>query len=373
MADDDLTQSPRDFAFLVAPISLARSEIRARSDTVLALVRHVLDIFQLSLVRADQIVGTGIITSDIITSLARARFIIADISGSNPNVMYEVGIAHTLGRQVILITDESTDIPFDIAITRVIRYDLETVKGAEDFQKRLTQTIQLLMSGTEPGLTGVSPVQIALGADHAQAQTLQSAEDIGTSPSERILATLGDMRERMASMEARMVSLAGRQTSASSDEAGPTYSRKIFIVHGHDTELKLELRNFLRDLDFEPIILHERPDGGKTIYSKLLGEASDVGYAFILLSPDDRGGKADTDEFMPRARQNVVFEHGLFTGHLSPERVCAIVRKSVEIPSDLHGVVYKQVADGASLTSIALDLARELRAAGYDIDMNKLS
>lgn len=118
--------------------------------------------------------------------------------------------------------------------------------------------------------------------------------------------------------------------------------------------------------------MHERPDGGKTIYSKLLGEANDVGYAFILLTPDDRGGEVTSDTLMPRARQNVVFEHGLFAGYLSPERVCAIVRGSVEIPSDLSGVIYKHVPDGSSLTSIALDIARELRAAGYILDMNKL-
>jgi predicted nucleotide-binding protein len=125
-------------------------------------------------------------------------------------------------------------------------------------------------------------------------------------------------------------------------------------------------------LDFEPVILHEQPDRGQTIFSKLKVEMADVGFAFVLLTPDDVGSIATEANQKPRARQNVVFEHGLFAGLLQPNRVCAIRRGEVEIPSDLHGVLYKTVPEGETLRSIALEISNELKAAGYILDVNKL-
>lgn len=151
------------------------------------------------------------------------------------------------------------------------------------------------------------------------------------------------------------------------------YTRDIFIVHGHDGELKNELARFLQRLEFNPIILHEPADRGQIILQKLQYEGKKVGYAFILHTPDDEGrrrnGKAD---LLPRSRQNVVFEHGMFIGQFTHSRVCAIVKEGVEIPSDLSGVIYKRIPSDGNLDSIAFQLVQELRAAGYVIDANKL-
>src|SRR5690606_34053759 len=65
-------------------------------------------------------------------------------------------------------------------------------------------------------------------------------------------------------------------------------SNKVFIVHGHDSELKNDIDIFLRDLGLEPIILHRKADEGLTIIEKF-ERHSDVVYAFILLTPDDVG------------------------------------------------------------------------------------
>lgn len=160
---------------------------------------------------------------------------------------------------------------------------------------------------------------------------------------------------------------------AKESEGTKEYSRRVFIVHGHDGELKNELARLLERLDFEPIILHEQPDRGQTIFAKLNGEMSDVGFAFVILTPDDLGAiVSEKENLKPRARQNVIFEHGLFSGFLRPDRVCAIRRGDVEIPSDLHGVLYKTIPVSNSIRSIALEIANELRAAGYVIDANKL-
>jgi len=150
------------------------------------------------------------------------------------------------------------------------------------------------------------------------------------------------------------------------------YSRRVFIVHGHDNALKSEIARFLEQLDFVPVILHEQPDSGRTVFDKLEAELADVGFAFVLLSPDDFGGVSGSDK-KPRARQNVIFEHGLLAGRLGPQRVCAIVKSDVELPSDLHGVLYKHLPTGmSSVQSIALDLILELKAAGYEVDANRI-
>ena len=91
-----------------------------------------------------------------------------------------------------------------------------------------------------------------------------------------------------------------------------------------------------------------------------------MGFAVVLVTPDDNGAKEDSDA-KPRARQNVVFELGFFIGVLGQDRVCALMKGNVEKPSDFEGVVYVAFEDGRW----QLDLARELKAAGYEIDMNR--
>ena len=142
-------------------------------------------------------------------------------------------------------------------------------------------------------------------------------------------------------------------------------SRKIFIVHGHDEVGKQSVARFLEKLGLEAVILHERPNKGRTLITKFREESADVGFAVVLVTPDDHGAKDGLDT-KPRARQNVVFELGFFIGALGSERVCALVTDNVEKPSDFDGVVYVSFADGRW----QLDLARELKAAGYEIDLN---
>ncbi|MEL7657806.1 MAG: hypothetical protein AAGU75_18080, partial [Bacillota bacterium] len=74
-------------------------------------------------------------------NINEARIIIADLIHRNPNVFYETGIAHTLGKDVILISQEQGDIPFDLRHIRTIFYK-NTPRGAEEFSKKLIQTIE---------------------------------------------------------------------------------------------------------------------------------------------------------------------------------------------------------------------------------------
>jgi len=144
---------------------------------------------------------------------------------------------------------------------------------------------------------------------------------------------------------------------------------KVFIVHGREGATKQTTARFLEKLGLEPVILHEQPNVGRTIIEKF-EDYSSVAYAVILLTPDDLGGLAsEKPELSLRSRQNVVFELGYFIGKLGRKRVCALYQKDVELPSDFHGVLYVPLDEAGAWKFL---LAKELKAAGLDIDLNKV-
>lgn len=145
-------------------------------------------------------------------------------------------------------------------------------------------------------------------------------------------------------------------------------SKRIFIVHGHDEGPREAVARYLERLGLEPVILHEQANKGRTVIEKVEAN-SDVSFAVVLLTPDDEGcAKGGNSE--PRARQNVLLELGYFIGKLGRDRVCALKRGHVEIPSDFAGVVWETFDDG---NGWRLALARELEAAGHSVDWTKIN
>jgi predicted nucleotide-binding protein len=147
-----------------------------------------------------------------------------------------------------------------------------------------------------------------------------------------------------------------------------TLSSNIFIVHGHDERIKLDTARTIEKLGLKPIILSEQPNQGQTIIEKFELH-SDVGFAVILLTADDLGKvKTDTEEKY-RARQNVIIEMGYFIGKLGRSKVFPLYEEGVELPSDLHGVLYIPLDDSGSWK---FKLAKELNAAGYNVKANNI-
>ncbi|BDT74131.1 hypothetical protein os4_36840 (plasmid) [Comamonadaceae bacterium OS-4] len=153
-------------------------------------------------------------------------------------------------------------------------------------------------------------------------------------------------------------------TQASADV---TPSQKVFIVHGHDDGARQSVARFVERIGLDAIILSEQANQGRTIIEKIEAHA-DVGFAVVLLTPDDVGGKAP-DSLSPRARQNVLLELGYFIGKLGRGRVCTLAKGNLEIPTDFAGVVWEQLDDAGAWKQ---GLARELSATGYPIDWNKV-
>jgi hypothetical protein len=93
--------------------------------------------------RADEIFGTDPIIDDIWQAINSSAVITADVTGRNPNVMYEIGMAHTVGRPVIIMTQTMDDVPFDLKHFRFITYDY-TPRGCTSLEEKLANTLRFL-------------------------------------------------------------------------------------------------------------------------------------------------------------------------------------------------------------------------------------
>lgn len=147
---------------------------------------------------------------------------------------------------------------------------------------------------------------------------------------------------------------------------------KVFIVHGHDNEMKLDVARFLERQNIKAIILHEQPNLGSPTIIEKFERHSDVGFAVVLFTPDDEGRVAKSDKetmLSSRARQNVIFELGFFFAKLGRERVCVLKRKEMEFPSDIQGVFYTEYNGNDKWKS---ELARSLSNVGFEIDWEKV-
>jgi len=150
---------------------------------------------------------------------------------------------------------------------------------------------------------------------------------------------------------------------------GAKMSKRVFVVHGHDDATKQELELFLKEQGLEPIVLHRKPDEGRTITEKF-EKYSDVSYAFILLTPDDVVYSTSDDDKPDkkrakehRVRQNVIFEFGYFVGRLGRSRVCCLHKPGVSLPTDVSGVLYKELS--GTIASLGYEIIKELKAAGF--------
>lgn len=149
----------------------------------------------------------------------------------------------------------------------------------------------------------------------------------------------------------------------------PMDKSKVFIVHGHDDAAKSEAARFVESLGFKAIILHEQASLGDTIIEKI-EKNSNVGFAIVLYTPCDEGApKGKKDHLKPRARQNVVFEHGYLMAKIGRKNVCPLVKGDLETPTDISGIVYTPMDEGEAWKS---KVAKEMRDCGYEVDFNKI-
>jgi len=129
--------------FVVSPIGDEDSEVRENADEVLDyIIRPVLEEFDYSVTRADKISKSGRITVQVFDELATSDLVIGDLTGLNPNVMYEMGVRLSLGTPFIQLAKEEQDLPFDTSDFRTIFYRTDDLGKAEDAKEQLKQQVE---------------------------------------------------------------------------------------------------------------------------------------------------------------------------------------------------------------------------------------
>jgi len=200
----------------------------------------------------------------------------------------------------------------------------------------------------------------------------------------------------------------------------PPINKKIFVIHGHVSETKDAVINFLKDLDLNPIVLKDVPNRGKTIIEKVEYYVKQTSFAIAILTKDDFGvAKKDFDmdlitqgldaldatnimynvretgydnievedikpffDFVdlskemssktkPRARQNVIFELGLTFGKLDRHKVVMLYEGSLELPSDIDGLAYYSLNNDWKRLVIQDLLAAKILDKNCSVKFNK--
>lgn len=141
----------------------------------------------------------------------------------------------------------------------------------------------------------------------------------------------------------------------------PFDSKEVFIVHGHNETVKTQLKGLLSALGLQPIILSEQTHHGRTIIEELEYYAATCSFAFVLMTPDDIAGEGEEKAFR-RARQNVVLELGWFMGRLGRGNVILVSHGEVELPSDVHGILYLPFK--TDIHEVSTEISRQLRDVG---------
>lgn len=103
-------------------------------------IRNVAGKLGASIARGDDFFTSSSIVADVWNAITSCKIVIAECTGRNPNVFYEIGIAHTIGKPVILISQNKDDIPFDVRHIRSIFYEY-TPRGMSEFEQILTKTL----------------------------------------------------------------------------------------------------------------------------------------------------------------------------------------------------------------------------------------
>jgi len=231
--------------FVIAPIGEPDSEIRKRSDQVLKhIIQPAAQDCGYEAVRADQISEPGIITSQVIQHVVNDPMLVADLTGRNPNVFYELAIRHAIKKPMVQMIRKGDQMPFDVAGTRTVQVDIHDLDSVEGAKNELGQQ----MRSFEKGATEVdSPISVALDLqvlrDSGQPEQIQLAD---------MISTISEIRSSLALMENRL----GDPTSI----LPPGYVREVFgasprisreIVYELHSAARM-LRHELGGVDSEP-------------------------------------------------------------------------------------------------------------------------
>lgn len=191
-----MSQEENKICFVIAPIDEEGSEIRRRSDQVLNyIIAPVVKELGYEVIRADKISKPGIITSQIIQHLIDDLLVIADLTGRNPNVFYELAIRHAIKRPIVQIIQTGEPIPFDVASTRTIQVDHTDLDSVGKCKEELIRQIRSVED--DPSLVD-TPVSTAI-----ELKFLRQSENPLEKSNAEIISMLQDLKNMMGDLTSK--------------------------------------------------------------------------------------------------------------------------------------------------------------------------
>jgi predicted nucleotide-binding protein len=160
-----------------------------------------------------------------------------------------------------------------------------------------------------------------------------------------------------------------KETQQHAKRADMSSGNKVFVVYGHNNEVRSKAARTLEKLGIEPVILYDKVKEGHSAV-EIMETYSDVGFALLILTDDDFGNSRkhkDADNASGE-RENIIFELGYIIGRMGIKSVC-VLSKDVELPADIRNLGSIQF-DSADHWQI--ELAKKLKAAGFTIDVNNI-
>ncbi len=189
MARDEKTKT----CFVIAPIGAEGSADRLRSDQVL---KHIIGPSAMECgyesVRADQISEPGLITSQVIQHIVDDPLVIADLTGRNPNVFYELALRHAIKKPVVQIIHATETIPFDVAASRTVHVDHRDLDSVARAKEEIVRQIRSVEKNPDDVDT---PISVAV-----KLQSLRKSDNPLEKSYAEILAMLTDIRAGMSDM-----------------------------------------------------------------------------------------------------------------------------------------------------------------------------
>lgn len=180
--------------FVISPIGEEGSETRERSDQIL---RHIISapVEQLgyTVIRADKISEPGIITTQIIGHIVDADLVIADLTDKNPNVFYELAIRHAIRKPLVQMIRKGDIIPFDVAATRIIQFDLHNLDSVANAKDEILSQVKSLESGNNETH---NPISVSLDL-----KVLKESGNIEERSLADIVEAISDLRLTVTSVD----------------------------------------------------------------------------------------------------------------------------------------------------------------------------
>ena len=228
-----MAATPKKKCFVISPIGDAASTIRAEADWLLKGVICPALEPEFEVERADVYPMNDVITNQVILAIKDADLIVANLTGHNPNVFYELAVAHAFERPVVPMIHSDQAIPFDNKQMGTIKYSRERI---EQWELAKTDLRKAAIAATRPGHKVSNPITLAIGVGRMQASG---------DPKEQILAKLTDTVNRH---ELALKELRSRREPR---------SRPYASQADYDSFVRTSLDNNFGD-DLEQLEAHER-------------------------------------------------------------------------------------------------------------------